>query len=426
MIIYTVKEGDTLFSIAERNNTAVSRIAADNRIDPEIPLVVGQTLVLLYPEEIYTAREGDTVLSIARLFNTSAVKIWQNNPILEGKNSVFPGQTIVISYGAPELSEKSIGGYAYTYIDDDLLRRTLPYMTYLSVFPYGLTESGELISPDGDGRLIRTAKEYNTVPLLSLTSLTEEGVFSSPLVDSILSNEALRQRVIENTANAVFSKGFGGVDMDFEFIDPSLADEYALFIEELKNALGEGFVVFADLAPKTYRTQPGLLYEAHDYPLLGESADKLFLMTYEWGYMYGPPLAVSPIENVRSVIEYAVSEIPPEKLFMGIPSYGYDWPLPFVQGETRAETLSSAEAVDLARREGATIRYDESFMAPYFYYVKDSVQHVVWFQDARSVDALARLAEEYSLDGINVWNIMRRFPNLWQVLLSLFPIKKVI
>jgi spore germination protein len=65
-------------------------------------------------------------------------------------------------------------------------------------------------------------------------------------------------------------------------------------------------------------------------------------------------------------------------------------------------------------------------MAPYFYYVKDSVQHVVWFQDARSVDALARLAEEYSLDGINVWNIMRRFPNLWQVLLSLFPIKKVI
>ena len=151
MIIYTVKEGDTLFSIAERNNTAVSRIAADNRIDPEVPLVVGQTLVLLYPEEIYTAKEGDTVLSIARLFNTSAVKIWQNNPILEGKNSVFPGQTIVISYGAPELSEKSIGGYAYTYIDDDLLRRTLPYMTYLSVFPYGLTESGELISPDGDG-----------------------------------------------------------------------------------------------------------------------------------------------------------------------------------------------------------------------------------------------------------------------------------
>ncbi len=426
MIIYTVNEGDTLFSIAAANNTTASRIAADNRIAPDIPLVVGQTLVLLYPETLYTAREGDTVLSIARLFNTSAVKIWQNNPILEGKNAVYPGQSIVISYGAPELSEKSIGGYAYTYIDDDLLRRTLPYMTYLSVFPYGLTEGGDLISPEGDERLIRTAKEYNTVPLLSLTSLTEEGVFSSPLVDSILSNRELRTRVIENTVNAVFEKGFGGVDMDFEFIDPELADAYAQFITELKNSLGEGFVVFADLAPKTYRTQPGLLYEAHDYPMLGSSADKLFLMTYEWGYMYGPPLAVSPIENVRSVIEYAVSEIPPEKLFMGIPSYGYDWSLPFIQGETRAETLSSEEAVDLARRYNAVIQYDTEYMAPYFYYVKDSVQHVVWFQNARSADSLARLAEEYSLDGINVWNVMRRFPNLWQVLLSLFPIRKLI
>ena len=413
MMIYTVKEGDTLFSIAEENNTTVSRIAADNRIDPDLPLVVGQTIVLLYPEEIYTAREGDTVLSIARSFGTSAVKIWQNNPILEGKNAVYPGQTIVITYPSPEFSEKAIGGYAYTYIDDDLLRRTLPYMTYLSVFPYGLTESGELISPEGDERLIRTAKEYNVLPLMSLTSLTEEGVFSSPLVDSILSSEELSQKVIENTAAAVFSKGYGGVDMDFEFIDPSLAEQYGRFITKLKNALGEGYTVFADLAPKTYRTQPGLLYEAHDYPLLGDSADKLFLMTYEWGYMYGPPLAVSPIENVRRVIEYAKSEIPSEKLFMGIPSYGYDWPLPFIQGVTRAETLSPDEAVALARREGATIQYDTDFMAPYFYYVKDNVQHVVWFQDARSVESLARLCEEYSLDGISIWNIMRRFPNLW-------------
>jgi len=148
-------------------------------------------------------------------------------------------------------------------------------------------------------------------------------------------------------------------------------------------------------------------------------------MTYEWGYMYGPPLAVSPVNNVRSVIEYAISEIPSDKLFMGLPSYGYDWPLPFVKGQTKAESISPDEAVALARRTGTSILYDESAMAPYFYYSKDSVEHVVWFQEARSADSLARLAFAYSLGGIGIWNLMRPFPQLYPLLSSLYSIKKM-
>ncbi len=426
MIIYTVKSGDTLTSIAEENNTTVSRIAVDNRLDPSLPLVVGQTLVLLYPETLYTVKEGDTVLSIAERFSVSAVRLWQYNPVLEGKNSLYPGQTIVISYGYEDLPQKAVGGYAYTYIDDDLLRRTLPYMTYLSVFPYGITPQGEIIPPEGDDRLINTAKEYNTLPLLSLTSLTAEGVFSSDLVDSILSDGDLSQRVIENTARYVFEHGFGGVDMDFEFIDPSLAENYANFIDDLKAALGDGYTVFADLAPKTFDEQPGLLYEAHDYGLLGNSADVLFLMTYEWGYMYGPPLAVSPIENVRAVVNYAIGEIDSNKLFLGIPSYGYDWTLPFIKGSTRATSLSPDEAVSLARKEGAEIFYDSFAMAPYFSYEKEGAEHIVWFQDAKSADSMASLSIENDLLGVSIWNIMRWFPQLWPVLLSRFSISKLL
>lgn len=426
MIIYTVANGDTLSSIAERYNTTVSRIAQDNVIDPRLSLVTGQSIVILYPETVYTAKEGDTVLSIARQFNTTAVKIWQNNPILRGQSALFPGQTIVISYGEPQFGEKAVNGYAYTYIEDDLLRRTLPYLTYLSIFPYGISENGDLISPVGDTRLIERAKEYNTLPLLTLTSLTPDGVFSSDLVNSILSDEDLKNRVIRNTVNAVISKGLGGVDVDFEFIAPSLSQSYSSFVADLKSALGDGYTVLTDLAPKTYATQPGLLYEAHDYPSLGAAADKVFLMTYEWGYMFGPPLAVSPVENVRSVIEYAVSEIVPEKILMGIPSYGYDWPLPYVPRSTRAMTISPNDALGLAREKGAEILYDSLSASPYFYYTENGIQHVVWFQDARSADALSGLAEKYYLDGMGIWNIMRWFPQLWSVLISKFSIRKVI
>ncbi len=426
MIIYTVLEGDTLLSIAQSYNTTVSRIAADNRLDPALPLVVGQTLVILYPEKIYTAREGDTVLSIARAFGISAVEIWQNNPILSGQNALFPGQTIVISYGAPSYGEISLLGYAYTYIDDELLRRTLPYLTYLSVFPYGLEADGSIVIPEGDDRLITTAKEYNTLPLMTLTSLTVEGVFSTELINSILASPTLSERVIQNAVSLVQSKGLGGVDMDFEFISPEYRENYADFIRRLKEALGDGYVVFTDLAPKTRDDQPGLLYEAHDYSSLGTFSDKLFLMTYEWGYMYGPPGAVSPINNVRTVIEYGISRISPDKIFMGLPSYGYDWPLPFVRGETRAETISPDRAVELARLEGSTIYYDTQSQAPYFNYTRNGVEHVVWFEDGRSANALASLANEYALDGIGIWNIMRWFPQLWPVLKSLYSIRKLI
>ncbi|MDD6094124.1 MAG: glycosyl hydrolase family 18 protein [Clostridia bacterium] len=426
MVIYTVKEGDTLSSIGAQYGISAERIAYDNSIDPELPLVVGQTLVLLFPVSVYTVTEGDTLFSIAEETGVGVYTLLQNNPVLMGMTEIYPGQTLVLSYPDAPLGDISLGGFAYTYIDEETLRRTLPYLTYLSVFSYGLNPDGTLVVPEGDERIVQIAREYGTVPLLVLTSLSSEGVFSSELINSILSDKALTATVIENVKNAVFSKGYGGVDMDFEYIAGELAANYAAFIDRLKNELGEGYVVFTDLAPKTSGDMQGLLYEAHDYGLLGSVSDRVFLMTYEWGYSYGPPLAISPVNNVRRVIEYALTEIPPEKIFMGIPAYGYDWKLPYVRGETRAKTLSSEEAVELAREVGADIQFDEVSKAPFFEYTDtDGAQHVVWFQDTKSVDALAHLAQEYSLYGISIWNIMRYFPQLWLVLNSLYNIRKV-
>ena len=145
-----------------------------------------------------------------------------------------------------------------------------------------------------------------------------------------------------------------------------------------------------------------------DYRLLGEAADALLLMTYEWGYTYGPPLPVSPLPSMRRVLDYAVTEIDPSKLFLGISNYGYDFTLPYVAGESRAQSLSTKEAVDLAVRVGAEIQYDETAMAPFFFYTEAGVQHQVYFEDARSIRAKLLLLPEYGLRGALYWNLMRR------------------
>src|SRR5699024_11587626 len=96
----------------------------------------------------------------------------------------------------------------------------------------------------------------------------------------------------------------------------------------------EGLLLSTALAPKTRSTQTGLLYEAHDYAAHGEIADFSVLMTYEWGYSAGLPLPVSPINEVQKVLDYAISVMPSDKILMGQNLYGYDWTLPFVQGES--------------------------------------------------------------------------------------------
>ena len=165
------------------------------------------------------------------------------------------------------------------------------------------------------------------------------------------------------------------------------------------------------------------MYEAHDYAALGAAADYVLLMTYEWGYTYGPPMAVAPLPNVRRVLDYAVTEIPPEKICLGIPNYGYDWPLPYRQGETQAQSLSNQEAVAAAVAYGAAIQYDETAQSPWFRYTAaDGAIHEVWFEDARSISEKLRLIRLYGLHGAGYWNLDRPFPQGWTVLNALWDV----
>lgn len=138
-------------------------------------------------------------------------------------------------------------------------------------------------------------------------------------------------------------------------------------------------------------------------------------------------MAVAPLNNVRQVIEYGITQIPPEKILMGIPNYGYDWTLPFVQGESAAENISNIEAVERAARYGAEIQFDETAQSPFFEYTDEQGrQHVVWFENARSIEAKLRLINEYGLAGASIWTIMRPFPyGASEVLNSLYTVAKV-
>ncbi len=98
-ISYPIEPGDTLFEIASKFNTTVSNILKFNYIPN--PTLIYPGRVLTIPESppeaiIYTVRPGDTVYSIARRFGTSVRNIVTFN-YLSNPDLIFPGQQLVVT-----------------------------------------------------------------------------------------------------------------------------------------------------------------------------------------------------------------------------------------------------------------------------------------------------------------------------------------
>lgn len=425
MLIHTVRRGDTIAAIAAMHGVVPMLLAADNGLAVDSPLAVGQAIVVRVPRTLHTIRAGDTLFSLARHYGLSVRTLLRRNFYLHGRAALRAGEPLVIDYeGETPLAHLGVNAYAYPHIAPAQLDALLPYLTYLTPFTYGITPAGSLV-PLANGGLLAAASRYGVSALMHLSTLTPEGSFSSDNAAALLRDERAQTALTAAVSRVMEEKGYYGLDVDFEYVPPELREAYAAFVCRLRDALNaDGRPVIADLAPKTSAQQRGLLYEAHDYALLSEAANAVFLMTYEWGYTYGEPMAVAPLPQVRAVLDYALTETAPEKLFLGLPLYGYDWTLPYEAGVTKAETLSSQHAAERAARLGAEIHFDETAQSPYYRYFDPARrEHVVWFEDARSLEQKLRLAAESGLQGVGCWHLGRALAQFWPLLDALTDIE---
>ena len=424
MLIHVVQPGENFNQIAANYNLDANWLAACNAVSSDNALAIGQTLVIRFPAQVHTVQPGENFNQIAARYGITVRELWRRNWPLGGRETARPGEILVIEYqDENKLGSAVFNGYAYPFIDINLLQAESPYLTYMTPFTYGISADGRLLYLS-DNLLRAVAEARGTQSVLHISTLTEDGSFNTARGDLILNNQDIQERLIQDILNLTEEKNFAGVDVDFEYLPGNLAREYADFLNKLRGRLRtRRKFLWAALAPKISRDQKGLLYEAHNYQLIGESVDAVLLMTYEWGYTYGPPMAVAPLPNVKAVLNYAVTEITPGQIFMGIPNYGYDWTLPFIQGVSRARSISTQEAFRLAIEYQAAIQYDETAQSPFFYYQdKAGLTHEVWFEDARSLDAKLKLINAYHFQGGGIWNLTRPFPQLWQVMDALYNI----
>ena len=428
MEIYVVKQGDTIYKIAKMFNVSPEKIIADNELtEADVNnLVVGQTLVILFENGFHKVVFGDTLFKIARQYGVSLQDLVKANPQITNPLNLVVGSIVNVPMQNISKPEIEVNGYCYPNITKEVLTKTLPNLTYLSIFSYEVFPDGNLNYLNTDVDLINMARNNGVAPMMVITNILEGSSFSSELAHEVLSNPSHQANLINNVLRVLKQKQYYGVDVDFEYLYPEDRILYNQFLQALSIALKQqGFKLTTAVAPKISGDQQGVLYEAHDYAFHGEVADNVIIMTYEWGYTYGAPRAVAPAFEVKKVLEYAVTQIPSKKILMGMPNYGYDWEIPFMEG-IAANAISNVAAVDLAREVGSFINYSTIEQAPNFNYYTNGQQHKVWFDDANSVKTRLNFVNDFNLGGVSYWTINRYFPQNWLVLNYMFKVKKVV
>ncbi|BAB06011.1 glycoside hydrolase family 18 protein [Halalkalibacterium halodurans] len=426
MQIHVVQENESVFSIANLYGVNANELIMANEIPNPDTLVPGQTMVIPIVGRYYFVQPGDSLYSIARRFNTTVEQIAQinqlnvNEPLQPGLRLYLPPQ--------PK-TEIEVNGYIEPRppleTEPRVISRIGPWLTYVSVFSYQVTREGELI-PVPDEPSLEASALFAIAPVLVITNIEGDN-FNPELGEAILQSEALQDKVLTEAISVMEEKGYRSLNIDFEHLRPEDREPYNAFLRKAADRLrATGYTLSTALAPKVGPEQVGAWYEAHDYPAHGEIVDFTVLMTYEWGWSGGPPMAVAPLDQVRRVVEYAVSVMPANKVMMGIPLYGYDWTLPYEPGGEFARAISPQEALLIAARYGATIQYDETAQSPFFTYRDvEGRDHEVWFEDARSIEAKFQLVKELGLRGVSYWVLRIEIPQNWLLIQEHFSVRKI-
>jgi len=285
------------------------------------------------------------------------------------------------------------------------------------------TAAVDLYDVDIDGNVtgtlpaaVRSVATPHHISLLAVVSNYGTSDFDPAIAIAILTPGPAQDHAIDGMVRV--SEGLAGIDLDFEAVPPKERPHYTAFVARLAHALHVAKRVLMLSVPAVTRDDPTDSWAgAYDYPALGKNADTLQVMTYDENGPWGPPGPVSGLDWMTQCLAYAQSVLPPGKVNLGFPAYGYDWNLTTGSGVT----VSWTEAAARLAKTGATPKWDDATSSPWFRYkAADGSAHEVWYENARSITLKAELAAQKQAAGISVWALGLDSPSLWRAILASF------
>ncbi len=171
---------------------------------------------------------------------------------------------------------------------------------------------------------------------------------NAAMLHKILSNDDSRLALENTIANAVLTKGYDGIDIDFEGKSADTKDYFSVFLKGLKQRLGNKWLMCTietriPNEDKYYGTEtpPEAGMYANDLKAIGTYCDRVRLMTYDQQgidlklqvdagqRLYAPNGDPAWIEKVVNLMS---KDIPKNKILIGVPTYGYEYSVTTYEG----------------------------------------------------------------------------------------------
>ena len=296
-------------------------------------------------------------------------------------------------------------------------------VTEVSPWIYGLDSTGRIVTqyPPGQAETISAdigklrAAGMRIVP--SLADVTG-GRWSYQPVARVLHSPVLMARQIDAIAALVEANHYAGIDIDYEQLRAGDRQDFTAFCERLAAALhAKGKVLSVALFAKTSDAGNSATNVAQDYRAIGQAADQVRLMGYDYHWASSAPGPIAPVDWLRDVLRYAKTQIPADKIVLGIPLYGYDW------SGGHAAVVSWLQALRLSREYHTAPRYDARAQAPWFTYTDSAGRkHTVWFENAASSRAKFALAQGAGIGGVYLWMFGYEDTGTWAALRQVLPV----
>ncbi len=422
MYIHVIQQDDTIESIANMYGISPERLVMENDISNPDNLTVGEALLILIPSQTYLVQNADTLESIALAYGTDVMELLRNNPDVSNRE-LYIGEELVIKYENGRTAAIKTNGFAYPFIERETLRKTLPYLTYLTVYSYQIMPNGNLIEID-DMEIVQIAKEFGVKPIMYVDAPHEGEDVDTEIAHNLINNTDIRNTFIDNILRNLRSKGYYGINIDTPYVHPLDREGYVGFMTDLTNLLNaEGYSVTITIAPSTFEVSTGIIYAGVDYTGLSQAANSvLYQLTYAWRYPRNMPISVLPFDAVIHTLDNAVSMILPEKCDLGISIVGYLWEFPYFAAVTYANFINYNSAMDLANDVGASIQFNEPSRSSYFQYVDGDREYIAWFKDSRVLYPYLEYVKSNGLQGLTIWNIMYFTTNIWLLVNAQFGI----
>ena len=280
-----------------------------------------------------------------------------------------------------------------------MLQHYLPFLSGIIPFWYTINAGG-YISGQTNPQVLQLAREHHLWTFALVENMAGQSVFGP-----LLNNRMASNRAIENMLTLVEDNGYDGVNLDWEGIAPSEQKAFTAFVAKLSETFHRhGYYVTLSVPAET-GYQPGNSWTgAYNYPALAKSADLLMIMAYDQHWAGGSPGPIASPTWVKQVLNYSISVIPPSKIILGIPGYGYNWS----SAGTQALSYQQARALEE--------QYTHKTGQNHFVYMQNGAIHSVWFEDTSSLLSKIQLVSGYELRGIALWRLGIEDPKMWNFL----------